>query len=105
MMRPGGRERLGLRVSRSGNLAGVLLAGLLLLTIAVAAKAQGCAMCRDTTAGSPPAVRKTLRRAIPLLGIPAGAIFVGILIFAARIKPLADEELQDESYSDSGQEP
>jgi len=51
------------------------------------ARAQGCALCRDTTAGSTPQARKALRLAIPLLGIPAIGIFAGALVLAGRIRP------------------
>jgi len=51
------------------------------------AHAQGCSLCRDATAGSAPQARKALRRAIPLLGLPAIGIFAGALILAKRIKP------------------
>jgi hypothetical protein len=51
------------------------------------ATAQGCALCRDTTAGSTPQARKAMRVAIPLLGIPAIGIFGGALVLAKRIKP------------------
>jgi hypothetical protein len=61
------------------------------LSIAFAApsslKAQGCALCRDATAGSTPQARKALRLAIPLLGIPAVGIFAGVLLIARRVKP------------------
>ncbi len=63
----------------------------LVFTIALAApssaKAQGCALCRDATAGSTPQTRKALRLAIPLLGIPAVGIFAGALVIARRVKP------------------
>ena len=49
--------------------------------------AQGCSLCKDTTAGSAPRVRQSLRRAILILGLPAGGIFIGILVLARRIKP------------------
>jgi len=49
--------------------------------------AQGCSLCKDATAGSAPIVRQSLRRAILILGVPAGGIFVGILVLARRIKP------------------
>jgi hypothetical protein len=48
------------------------------------AQAQGCSMCRDTTAGSAPQVRAALRRAIPVLAIPAIALFLGFLAVARR---------------------
>jgi hypothetical protein len=56
----------------------------LLLSPALVARAQGCSMCRDTTAGSAPQVRAGLRRAIPVLAIPAIALFVGFVVVARR---------------------
>ncbi|MGB9415561.1 MAG: hypothetical protein WCB58_04530 [Acidobacteriaceae bacterium] len=56
----------------------------LLLCSAFAAHAQGCSMCRDTTAGSAPQIRAGLRRAIPVLAIPAIAIFLGFFVVARR---------------------
>ena len=41
-----------------------------------------CSLCRDMTAGSAPRARGALRRAIPVLGIPALTVFGGILLFA-----------------------
>ncbi len=55
-----------------------------LLSSAVAARAQGCSMCRDATAGSAPQIRAGLRRAIPVLAIPAIALFVGFFAVARR---------------------
>lgn len=57
---------------------------IVLLTCALAAHAQGCSMCRDTTAGSPPQIRAGLRRAIPVLAIPAIALFIGFFVLARR---------------------
>ena len=56
----------------------------LLLLCTFAAHAQGCSMCRDTTAGSAPQVRAGLRRAIPVLAIPAILLFGGFLVAARR---------------------
>lgn len=53
-------------------------------------RAQGCSLCRDTTAGSAPKVREGLRSGILVLGIPAAAVFVGILGIAWKIKPHED---------------
>jgi hypothetical protein len=65
-----------------------LLCGLLVLAMCVArAPAQGCSQCRDTTAGSAPQVRAGLRRAIPILAVPAIALFAGTLVIARRIGP------------------
>jgi hypothetical protein len=61
-----------------------LLCALLLLAASTVAYAQGCSMCRDTTAGSAPQVRAALRLAIPVLAVPAIALFVGFLVVARR---------------------
>ena len=58
-----------------------------LLAVSAPGHAQGCSLCRDTTAGSAPRVRQGLRRAILVLGLPAGSLFVGILVLARNIKP------------------
>ncbi len=57
------------------------------LTASPTATAQGCSLCRDSTAGSAPQARKAFRLAIPLLGLPAIGIFAGALLVAKRIKP------------------
>jgi hypothetical protein len=54
--------------------------------------AQGCSLCRDATAGSAAKTREGLRRGILVLGIPAGAVFVGILAVAWKIKPRDEEQ-------------
>lgn len=59
----------------------------LLLHPPTAAHAQGCSLCKDATAGSAPRVRAGFRRAILVLGIPAGAIFVVILVIARNSSP------------------
>ncbi|HZD49981.1 MAG TPA: hypothetical protein VE178_14665 [Silvibacterium sp.] len=59
--------------------------------------AQGCSVCRDATAGSAPRVRESLRRGILVLGVPAGAVFTGILVLARRIKPREEEPVSDTS--------
>jgi hypothetical protein len=56
----------------------------LLLLCTLAAHAQGCSMCRDTTAGSAPQLRAGLRRAIPVLAVPAILLFCGFLVAARR---------------------
>ena len=48
--------------------------------------AQGCSACRDTTAGSAPQARAGLRRGILVLGVPAGALFLGMIVVARRIE-------------------
>jgi hypothetical protein len=65
-----------------------LLLGLILLAACVSrAPAQGCSACRDTTAGSAPQTRAGLRRAIPILAIPALGIFIGTLVLARKTGP------------------
>jgi hypothetical protein len=56
----------------------------LLFFFAACAQGQGCSMCRDTTAGSAPQIRAGLRRAIPVLAVPAIALFVGFFVVARR---------------------
>jgi len=63
----------------------ILLAFAILLSVAAPVCAQGCSLCRDTTAGSAPRARQTLRRAILVMAIPAGSIFVGILVIARKM--------------------
>ena len=68
--------------------------GLLLLSFldpAAPARAQGCSLCKDATAGSAPRAREGMRRAILVLGIPAGVVFLGILVIACRIQPRGEE--------------
>ncbi len=64
--------------------AALLLLLAAMLTLPALIHAQGCSMCRDTAAGSAPLVRKSLRRAIPVLGIPATALFLAMLGVAFR---------------------
>jgi hypothetical protein len=79
---------------RGMNIVRQLSFGLLLLSFlgaAVPARAQGCSLCKDATAGSAPRAREGMRRAILVLGIPAGAVFLGILVIARRIQPREEE--------------
>ncbi len=68
-----------------------MLALATLLCLPVLTHAQGCSLCRDTTAGSAPKTREGLRRGILVLGLPAGALFVGILAVAWKMKPHEEE--------------
>jgi hypothetical protein len=61
-----------------------LCLAILLFPCARAAHAQGCSMCRDTTAGAAPQIRAGLRKAIPILAIPAIALFIGFFALAQR---------------------
>jgi hypothetical protein len=76
------------------------LATLFLLSSAPAAHAQGCSMCRDTTAGSAPQIRAGLRRAIPVLAIPAIALFAGFFVVARRTNTWHDTVESDRIDSD-----
>ncbi|HEX6496021.1 MAG TPA: copper resistance protein CopC [Acidobacteriaceae bacterium] len=62
----------------------ICILSMLLLAAALSAHGQGCSMCRDTTAGSAPQIRAGLRRAIPVLAIPAIALFLGFFVIARR---------------------
>lgn len=57
---------------------------LLLPLVAVAAHAQGCAQCLDTTRATPPAVQAAYRHAILLLIGAASALFIAGILFIRR---------------------
>jgi hypothetical protein len=46
----------------------------------------------STTFLTGPRVGQSLRRAILVLGLPAGGIFIGILVLASKIMPREDPE-------------
>jgi hypothetical protein len=75
-------SRVCLRLTRV-NLIRLCLATVL-FACTFAAHAQGCSMCRDTTAGAAPQIRAGLRRAIPVLAVPAIALFIGFFALARR---------------------
>jgi hypothetical protein len=56
---------------------------------------QSCSLCRDSTAGAPAQEREGMRRGILVLGIPAGGVFVGILVLALRMKPKEEEQQEN----------
>jgi hypothetical protein len=70
----------------------LLVLAVALLCAASAAKAQGCSQCRDAAAGATPQMRQALRRGILLLGLPAGGLFVAILLVARRVESLPTED-------------
>lgn len=74
----------------------IMVALAALLCLPVLTHAQGCSLCRDTTAGSAPKAREGLRRGILVLGLPAGAVFLGILAVAWKIKPREERETSSE---------
>jgi hypothetical protein len=57
----------------------------------VRSRAQGCSLCKDATAGSAPHAREGLRKGILVLGLPAGAIFLTILVVARKMQPREPE--------------
>ena len=59
----------------------------LLILLCLPATSFACSACRDDTAGSAPQTREGLRKGILVLGIPAAAVFVGILVLAWKMKP------------------
>jgi hypothetical protein len=69
---------------RQVHLLRMYLMTMVLLSPALVARAQGCSMCRDTTAGSAPQVRAGLRRAIPVLAVPAIGLFIAFFVVAHR---------------------
>ncbi|GGH11102.1 hypothetical protein GCM10011586_29680 [Silvibacterium dinghuense] len=65
----------------------LILTAFLMLCVPRLPALQGCSLCKDTTAGSAPRAQAALRKAILVLGIPAGGIFVGLLLVARRFSP------------------
>ena len=60
-------------------------------------------MCRDTTAGSAPAIRAGLRKAIPVLVVPAIALFLGFFVVARSSDTWQRPEVEKESRSTNEQ--
>jgi galactose-1-phosphate uridylyltransferase len=60
----------------------IALAGLLALT--APAHAQGCALCRDNTAATPPRTQMAYRHAIELLATTACSLFAGTIFLLKR---------------------
>lgn len=60
--------------------------------LAVPSTSFACPACRDATVGSAPQMRAGIRKGIIVLGIPAGAVFLGILGLAWKMKPQAEKE-------------
>jgi hypothetical protein len=54
------------------------------LSIAPSLHAQGCTQCLDNTAATPPATKRAYRRAIILLTLTAGGLFVTTLYLFKR---------------------
>lgn len=71
-----------------------LAAAILVLLLCLPATSFACSACRDDTAGSAPQTREGLRKGILVLGIPAAAVFVGILALAWNMKPRGEEGAQ-----------
>lgn len=66
---------------RRALLAVVLAA---LLPLAAPARAQGCALCRDNTASTPPQTQAAYRHAIELLATTASVLFAGTVLLLKR---------------------
>jgi hypothetical protein len=54
------------------------------LTLAAPARAQGCALCRDNTASTPPRTQMAYRHAIELLATTASVLFAGTVLLLKR---------------------
>ena len=67
---------------RSSRLRTAVIAAV--LSIAPSLHAQGCTQCLDNTAATPPATQRAYRRAIILLTLTAGGLFVTTLYLFKR---------------------
>jgi len=54
------------------------------LALTVPARAQGCALCRDNTASTPPRTQAAYRHAIVLLGATGSILFAGTVFLLKR---------------------
>ena len=68
---------------RAAPLWSVLLFAMV-LAITPRINAQGCTQCLDNTAATPPATQRAYRRAIILLTLTAGGLFVATLVVFKR---------------------
>lgn len=66
------------------NLLAPVLVLLALLLLAPPAQPQGCTQCRDNAAATPPSTQRAYRRAIVLLALTAGGIFLGTVTLLRR---------------------
>jgi hypothetical protein len=66
------------------RLAVCLIALAALLTLAEPASAQGCALCRDNTASTPPQTQAAYRHGIELLATTASVLFAGTIFLLKR---------------------
>jgi hypothetical protein len=55
-----------------------------LLALAAPARAQGCALCRDNTASTPPQTQAAYRHGIGLLATTASVLFAGTIFLLKR---------------------
>lgn len=69
--------------------------------LGMSATSFACPACRDITAGSAPQMQSGIRKGILVLGIPAGAVFLGILALAWRMKPKEEDLTSSEDDYES----
>jgi hypothetical protein len=66
------------------RLAVCFIALVALLTLTAPACAQGCALCRDNTASTPPQTQSAYRHGIELLATTASVLFAGTIFLLKR---------------------
>jgi hypothetical protein len=75
------------RFTKRSSLSGLALSTTILaalLTLATPAHAQGCALCRDNTANTPPQTQTAYRHAIELLGGTGCVLFASTVFLFKR---------------------
>lgn len=81
----------------------ILVVGTLLLGVAPAAFAQGCAMCRTAAGAADDQGQRALNLAILVLLIPTTSIFGGIIFWAFRKRDRCWEEDLPAAADDTSQ--
>jgi hypothetical protein len=75
------------RLTKHRPLPGLVLSSMILvalLSLAAPAHAQGCALCRDNAASTPPSTQAAYRHAIVLLAATASILFAGTVFLLKR---------------------
>jgi hypothetical protein len=74
------------RLARRSLLPRLALLAVILAALAATApaRAQGCALCRDDTAATPPRTQMAYRHAIELLAVTATSLFAGTVFLLKR---------------------
>jgi hypothetical protein len=83
-IQPGSPKLNPKSVTRAGRSFAAVIVFIALAMAPTPAHPQGCTQCLDNTAATPPATQRAYRRAIVLLTLTAGGLFVTTLTLLKR---------------------